>query len=75
MIEDIKKEDIILLKHWLAKSLTQFIEKPLGDIESDLCDWNSPKTLAKSYTPLDIQKIVVERVLRTLDTLYMEPDK
>ena len=62
-------DTLVRLKGWMAKSLTDFTTKPIGTIEGDVCDWNQPSVFAANYTPAELQKRVVQRVLDTLDYL------
>lgn len=62
-------DKIVMLKGWIAEALTDFTTKPTGTIEGDLCDWNKPSVFAANYSPAELQKKVVERVLYTLDYL------
>ena len=46
----------------IINGLAIFTEKPIGDIESDLCDWNKPGIFASNYTPQELQDKVIERI-------------
>jgi len=65
-VEQIRKEAyekaIEDIKVKIIKGLSIFTEKPLGTIESDLCDWDKPSTFAHNYSPAELQNTIIKRV-------------
>ncbi|MFA5772918.1 MAG: hypothetical protein WC974_09335 [Thermoplasmata archaeon] len=70
----IAKEYAEEMKDKLIKSLTVFTEKPIGTIEGDLCDWNSPSVFTHNYSPEELQKAVVKRINETFQLLATDKD-
>lgn len=67
--ESIPVDCLVRLKAIITKNLKTFTEKPLGTIESDLCDWNKPSAFAYNYSPEELQDKVIKRIEEIFDYL------
>lgn len=49
-----------------------FSSEPVGNIEGDICDWNSPRLFSdKCKTPSDVQKLICEnRIPKSVKPIY-----